>query len=1230
MPTSNTYIGDTDQNNTRPDTKNARSAFFRWLDAAPWIAAICLTLIALWPLSYASLEEIESYSSNAQFTAVRFATDLPGFDLLPPRAATGLALCVVLGLILFVGKKYLSSHATLSIILLFFLQPNVIVQSRLVAGHLPAIACLLALLLLTIETRRSDSIRRIQGSDTLQYVCMLGGICLLSAVNTIFCGMLMGVGLPIISASITHATHRKQLLWISLMGLIGIAITLLPPVMHITRYDVQHVKTLLELLLFGNQSPANAQAYPLDLIENVGYLNLPLFGLAPLAIVDALSAKGSARSQLLRSQALYCIFSAVIALLLSILYSMHFTFLALPSLVILEGHWISQQLRKRQRLTFAPIVILVISLVTLQDVVSSSGLPLFSHMRHTLHLPHRLIDFRDYWRLLVFSVCPLFILIAFGRRVDDRLRRTINLITTMMRRLGTRLLQSNRDLPVPTRKRERNDRRLWKSNTALVLLALLAFAQTTLMSFGALPKMDAAMSNHALLSTLDNCVTATDKNRHITLHPFKIRAARLATYIRARSAPDTSDYLRHTKKKIAVGSMVNLATIEDIISSAASRRRGQRDLILLPITKLALVHHRLHASGLRYDILSQGRDSLSTQFNENRWVILSPPDRIPATCRSLSPIEHAVNPADWDRQIDHAIAFQSRQLDETKQSVVFPIILPNERPSPKLSKEHADLEATPSATAAATTTWSRSSTTTRTSNAVRGSTPRTTNCSVGRCAGRAAPPLDTLESDPTSGSHMTASTANQTLVADGIFRLGDDGRPVFAIGHIPLPARDVGKLADFYTSIGCRSVARLPGVAILELRGGTHRDHGEAAQACAAEGPAESPAGRARPVARVAAPDRQEAPARSAAPGTRSFASARQEPLLDVEQLVLVQLGHLDHRLGAAVHAQLSQDLRHVLLDGGGTHVQLVRDLLVEQPLAQHEQHAQLLRGQAEHALDQRVGLALVRGIGRLPGFGHVHVPRQDGLQRGGQHLAAERLGQEPGRAVVQGLVDDLAGLHAGDDQHRQPGVQGAQPQQPIEPGDTRDVQVQQRDVVVAIGIECGDGRIDRGDLHGQRCRIRHPYRGRQRIAEQRMVIDDQDAGQLVHRVGDPGTGPTGRGHGRARRPCRRTGDAGHACHRGRIRRQTLHGPVPMPRRRPYREASASGTLNAQTEPPWFRYLTTLATSPPHSGTAPPQPATIATHCSPSCSQVIGEETMPVPVWNFHSSSPVSASNAFR
>ncbi|MEM7141329.1 MAG: VOC family protein [Actinomycetota bacterium] len=37
-----------------------------------------------------------------------------------------------------------------------------------------------------------------------------------------------------------------------------------------------------------------------------------------------------------------------------------------------------------------------------------------------------------------------------------------------------------------------------------------------------------------------------------------------------------------------------------------------------------------------------------------------------------------------------------------------------------------------------------------------------------------------------------------------------------------LSADDIGALAAFYQRVGMRKVVRLPGVAILELRGGTH------------------------------------------------------------------------------------------------------------------------------------------------------------------------------------------------------------------------------------------------------------------------------------------------------------------------------------------------------------------------------------------------------------------------
>src|SRR5512146_1306132 len=72
------------------------------------------------------------------------------------------------------------------------------------------------------------------------------------------------------------------------------------------------------------------------------------------------------------------------------------------------------------------------------------------------------------------------------------------------------------------------------------------------------------------------------------------------------------------------------------------------------------------------------------------------------------------------------------------------------------------------------------------------------------------------------------------------------------------------------------------------------------------------------------------------------------------------------------------------------------------------------------------------------------------------------------------------------------------------------------------------------------------------------------------------------------------------------------------------------GSLNAQRLPPCVMLAWLFATSPPQSGTAPPHPETTATHCSPSCSQVMGEPVIPDPVLYFHSSLPVFASNAFR
>jgi len=47
-------------------------------------------------------------------------------------------------------------------------------------------------------------------------------------------------------------------------------------------------------------------------------------------------------------------------------------------------------------------------------------------------------------------------------------------------------------------------------------------------------------------------------------------------------------------------------------------------------------------------------------------------------------------------------------------------------------------------------------------------------------------------------------------------------RPSIAIGHVTLRVSDVARAAEFYKALGIRAVFEGEGMAILELRGGTH------------------------------------------------------------------------------------------------------------------------------------------------------------------------------------------------------------------------------------------------------------------------------------------------------------------------------------------------------------------------------------------------------------------------
>lgn len=51
---------------------------------------------------------------------------------------------------------------------------------------------------------------------------------------------------------------------------------------------------------------------------------------------------------------------------------------------------------------------------------------------------------------------------------------------------------------------------------------------------------------------------------------------------------------------------------------------------------------------------------------------------------------------------------------------------------------------------------------------------------------------------------------------------GIDPRPDISIGHVGLKVENLKKSVAFFKLVGGRSVVQMPGMAIIELRGGTH------------------------------------------------------------------------------------------------------------------------------------------------------------------------------------------------------------------------------------------------------------------------------------------------------------------------------------------------------------------------------------------------------------------------
>ena len=136
-------------------------------------------------------------------------------------------------------------------------------------------------------------------------------------------------------------------------------------------------------------------------------------------------------------------------------------------------------------------------------------------------------------------------------------------------------------------------------------------------------------------------------------------------------------------------------------------------------------------------------------------------------------------------------------------------------------------------------------------------------------------------------------------------------------------------------------------------------------------------------------------------------------------------------------------------LDGGFRHAELEGDLLVEQSLAQHHQHAHLLRRQRGEARDQ-LG-AFARGqvaeidVGRQP-----HLAADDPADRLANALDRLRFRDEARGAAVEALANGAGIVAGGHDHHRHLGVLGPQVEQPRHAVHARHAEVEQDEVGLA------------------------------------------------------------------------------------------------------------------------------------------------------------------------------------
>src|SRR5262249_7312304 len=169
--------------------------------------------------------------------------------------------------------------------------------------------------------------------------------------------------------------------------------------------------------------------------------------------------------------------------------------------------------------------------------------------------------------------------------------------------------------------------------------------------------------------------------------------------------------------------------------------------------------------------------------------------------------------------------------------------------------------------------------------------------------------------------------------------------------------------------------------------------------------------------------------------------------------LAELDLGGGDHRLCAALDPELLQDRRDVRLDGRFGDAELVGNLLIEQALRQHHQHAHLL-GRQRRKPCQQVGRLGIRAgpevdIGRGPNAAFEYP-----ANRASHRFDAERLGNEAQRAEVHAPADDPGVVVSRHHDNRDAWILGAQIHEARESAHAGHRQVEQNEINLPTALE--------------------------------------------------------------------------------------------------------------------------------------------------------------------------------